>query len=319
VIDTFKSTIPSSLASSLEPILRKQTNNYLGDIHWFRTDWQRGGAATGFSVWQKDDDDIVEVVVKLPIVERELRWTNRMQDADGVAPLLLASGQSLAGYDLAWMIIERFPVGPLGKHWEENNIDRIADAAARFTKGASAYPVDQIGRKEDWKTLLQKAKISVRENHIKDSPKWKKAHALLTKKLSLLLELWRGRKVEQWLHGDLHLANAMCRSNDSDAQVTLIDLAEVHAGHWVEDAVYLERQLWGHKSRLNTSRPVHAMAVARKQHGLHVGENYIELVEVRRLLLAATAPTFMQSEGDPRYLAACLEQFQSAIDRLYLK
>ena len=49
MIESSKSSIPSSLASSLEPILRKQTNNRLDNIHWFRTDWQRGGAATAFA------------------------------------------------------------------------------------------------------------------------------------------------------------------------------------------------------------------------------------------------------------------------------
>jgi len=111
----------------------------------------------------------------------------------------------------------------------------------------------------------------------------------------------------------------MCRSAEPNAQVSLIDLAEVHAGHWVEDAVYLERQLWGHKSRLKASRPVHAMATARKALGMRVDDDFNSLVDIRRLLLAATAPAFMQSEGDPRYLAACLEQLQMTSDRLHLK
>ncbi len=311
--------IPSSLASSLEPVLIKQTQNQIRDIHWFRTDWQRGGAATGFATWEDEHGECSEVVVKLPVVERELRWTRCMQDANGVAPKLFASGEQINGYDLAWMVIERFPVGPLGKHWDVSNIDRIANAAARFTKQASEFPVNQEGRREDWKTLLKTAKKSVRENHIKNESKWKKAHSILSKKLSELLERWRGRRIDQWLHGDLHFANAMCRSDEPDAKVSLIDLAEVHAGHWVEDAVYLERQLWGHKSRLNASKPVHAMATARKSLGMRVDDNYTELVDIRRTLLAATAPAFMQSEGDPRYLASCLQQLENATDRLHLK
>jgi hypothetical protein len=61
------------------------------------------------------------------------------------------------------------------------------------------------------------------------------------------------------------------------------------------------------------------MAVARKHHGLDVEDDYSELVDVRRLLLAATATAFMQSEGDPRYLTACLGQLETTIDRLHLK
>ncbi len=311
--------IPSSLASSLEPVLTKQTQNQIQDIHWFRTDWQRSGAATGFATWNDKNDESTEVVVKLPVIERELRWTRCMQNADGVAPRLFASGKELNGYDLAWMVIERFPIGPLGKHWEISNIDRIANAAARFTNSASEFPIDQEGRREDWDVLLKTAKMSVRENHIKDESKWKKAHSLLSKKLKIILERWRSRRIDQWLHGDLHFANAMCRSEKPDAKVSLIDLAEVHAGHWVEDAVYLERQLWGYKSRLKTTKPVHAMAVARKSLGMRVDDDYNDFVDIRRLLLAATAPAFMQSEGDPRYLSACLEQLQNAADRLHLK
>ncbi len=318
MIESAKSMIPSSLASSLEPVLISQTNNKIKDIHWFRTDWQRGGAATGYATWV-EDSKVSEVVIKLPVVEKELRWTRCMQGANGVAPTLFASGEQLNGYDLAWMVIERFPVGPLGKHWEESNIQRIADAAARFTKSASEFPIDQLGRREDWKELLKTAKKSVRENHIEDEPSWKKAHSLLSKKLNSILETWRARRIDQWLHGDLHLANAMCRTDDPQADVSLIDLAEVHAGHWVEDAVYLERQLWGYKSRLKSSKPVHAMMAARKSLGMRVDENFNELVDIRRLLLAATAPAFMQSEGDPRYLAACLQQFQNTADRLHLK
>ena len=61
------------------------------------------------------------------------------------------------------------------------------------------------------------------------------------------------------------------------------------------------------------------MAAARKALGMRVDDDYSNLVDLRRLLLAATAPAFMQSEGDPRYLASCLEQLQNAIDRLHLK
>ena len=319
MIDSIASTIPNSLASTLEPVLKKQTENRLGDIHWFRTDWQRGGAATGFSTWQNGDKSPLDVVVKLPIVEKELRWTRRLQDEDGVAPCLLAGNDELGGYDLAWMIIERFPVGPLGKHWENSNIDRIADAAARFTLSATSFEIDQDGRLEDWDELLALAKKSVRENQIANHAKWKKSHSLIVKKLSYLQDMWRSRSINQWLHGDLHMANAMCRSDAPDAKVSLIDLAEVHAGHWVEDAVYLERQLWGHKTRLKKTKPVHAMAAARRHYGLDVEEDYSDLVDVRRLMLAGTAPAFMQSEGDPRYLAACLLQLENAIDRLHLR
>ena len=308
--------IPHSLARSLEPVLLKQTNNQLKDINWFKTDWQRGGAATGYAVWVDEEGAEHPAVLKIPIVRKELRWTKRMQGMDGVTPRLFAYGEQLNGYDLAWMIIERFPVGPLGKHWADSNIERIADAAARFTAAASVFDLDQEGRSEDWKDLIQKAKKSIRENHIENEKDWKKTQAILYKKLDSVLELWRSRRIDQWLHGDLHLANAMCRTEQDLSPGALIDLAEVHAGHWIEDAGYLERHLWGHQTRLKATKPVNAMAAARRKHGLRVDDDYINLVDIRRMLLAATAPAYMQSEGDPRYLAACLEQLQNAMARL---
>ena len=309
-------SLPASLARALEPVLQKQCLNQLKPIRWFRTDWQRGGAATGFSTWTHEDGSTDEVVVKFPVVLRELRWTRRMQDCDGVVPKLLASGIGLGGYDLAWIVIERLPFGPLGKHWDDNIISRISQAAASFTSAAREFPVDQLGRQEDWNELLKRAKKSIRTNSIEDKSTWKKMHKWFAKNIEDVLDVWRARHTRQWLHGDVHLANSMCRSDKKDAPVCLIDLAEVHSGHWVEDAIYLERQLWGHHSRLESSNPLKTMAYARKSIGLKVADDYPELANIRRLLLAATAPAFMQSEGDPRYLHACLEQFQLAADRL---
>lgn len=125
MIESASSVIPTSLASSLEPELIKETNNKLGDIHWFRTDWQRSGAATGFAKWRDGSAETQDVVIKFPVIERELRWTRCMQEVNDVAPKLFASGEQSNGYDLAWMIIERFPVGPLGKQWESTKVTRF--------------------------------------------------------------------------------------------------------------------------------------------------------------------------------------------------
>ncbi|MDP7008646.1 MAG: phosphotransferase [Phycisphaerales bacterium] len=315
-MDLGTTSLPASLARALEPVLQKQCLNQLTPIRWFRTDWQRSGAATGFSTWTHQDGREEEVVVKFPVVLRELRWTRRMQDCDGIVPKLLTSGIGLGGYDLAWIVIERLPFGPLGKHWDDHIIKRIANAAAAFTSAAREFPVDRLGRFEDWDDLLLRAKKSVKVNSIEDSRTWLKLHKWLGKSLTDILDVWRARHTREWLHGDVHLANSMCRSDADDAPVCLIDLAEVHSGHWVEDAIYLERQLWGHHSRLVSSNPLKTMAKARKSIGLKVSDDYVELANIRRLLLAATAPAFMQSEGDPRYLHACLEQFQIATEQL---
>jgi len=100
--------------------------------------------------------------------------------------------------------------------------------------------------------------------------------------------------------------------------VILIDLAEVRPGHWAEDAVYLERQLWARPDRLKMTRPVKAMAQARRKHGLHNEPLSHELADIRRVLMAATSPAFLKTEGHPRHLAGALDQLEAAMTRLHL-
>ena len=53
--------------------------------------------------------------------------------------------------------------------------------------------------------------------------------------------------------------------------MVLIDLAEVRPGHWVEDAVYLERLHWARPERLKGRNPVKLLAAARRRLGLEIG------------------------------------------------
>jgi hypothetical protein len=108
----------------------------------------------------------------------------------------------------------------------------------------------------------------------------------------------------------------MSREGLREGSVSLIDLAEVHAGHWLEDAVYLERQLWARPERMQKEKPVKAVAKARKKLGLAVEETYPRLAMIRRALLAGTAPKFIKSEGNPVHLAACLDRLEIALSDL---
>jgi hypothetical protein len=106
----------------------------------------------------------------------------------------------------------------------------------------------------------------------------------------------------------------MSRGGINHGLVCLIDMAEVHAGHWVEDAVYLERQLWARPERLKVHKPVKEIAAARKRLGLPVDAEYPRLAMIRRALLAATAPRFLKSH--PAYLDACLGWLEIALAEL---
>lgn len=307
-----------TLAASLAPLIIESCEGRLSEIRWFKADWQRGGAATAIASYTDDDGERQAVVVKLPIGERELTWTRRLQrpGRDGVIARLFASGDVLGGYDLAWIVIERFEYGPLGKQWHEGHIPRICEAAARFYESASAFPIDHCPLGEDWSRHLKDASRTVKLNKLEHHQRWNKAIKALRSKLDTLTAAWDSRDTNQWVHGDLHLANAMCRADGDEAPVSLIDLSEVRAGHWIEDAVYLERQLWAAPRRLRPHSPVRTLAKARKALGLPVESDYPRLAMIRRALLAATAPRFIRSEGHPRYLEACLERLERSLNDL---
>lgn len=308
---------PRNLAATLAPVLGAACEGRLSEITWFRTDWQRGGAATGTAQYGLPGGGTADVVVKLPVVQRELLWMRRLQDGDAsVVPRLYASGQTLAGYDLSWLVIERFEHGPLGIHWHDDHVERITDAAARFHLAAMAWPVDQPPRREQWDDLIKTAQKRLRTNPVPRRQEWRAAMKSLRSMLKTLVDGWETRDAGQWLHGDLHPANAMSRVSMESGPVCLIDLAEVRAGHWVEDAVYLERQLWARPERLEGHGPVKALAAARRRCGLPVEDDYPRLAMIRRALLAGAAPGFLQSEGDPRHLDACLDWLVRAVAEL---
>ena len=316
--DPLSSQSNRTLAASLAPLLNEACNGRLGDITWFRADWQRGGAATGTSTFRTDEGEM-PVVVKLPVVQREYTWTVRLQneaEESPVVPRLYASNDFIGGYDLAWIIIERFEHGPLGLHWHQDHVRRIAAAIARFHKATSAFEINQAPVVEDWQDLLEEAHANVKINDVEDPKRWSAALKAFRRRVDDYIIEWRARPVNTWLHGDAHLANTMSREGIDRGDVCLIDLAEVHAGHWVEDAVYFERQLWARPDLLNSSKPVKEIAAARKRLGLPVESNYARLAMIRRALLAATAPKFMRTEGNPQHLAACLNWLETAMAEL---
>ena len=310
-----------ALARHLLPAVQEACNGRRDGVSWFRADWQRGGASTARAKWLFDGQPDRAVVIKFPVVPRELYWTRRLQNTDGTPPAmvphLFASGQSLGNYDLAWMVIEELPFGPLGMRWHRDHIARICKAAARFQQVTFDLPVeDATPRIESWVDLLDRARSGVRENALPKQPRWVAALKRVQRSCDALVAHWRERDGSHWIHGDLHLANAMSRASAQAGDVILIDLAEVRCGHWTEDAVFLERQLWARPDRLDATKPVREMARARRKLDLEVEEDALELIDIRRVLMAATAPAFLRTEGHPRHLNGSLAQLEAALDRL---
>jgi hypothetical protein len=308
-------TDPQALASSLAPAIAHACDDRLRDLRWFRADWQRGGAATGRAVYDGDHAAPLNVIIKVPVGHAELHWTRRLQTgaADQVVPRMLAGGDHLGGYDIGWIVIEAIPFGPLGARWVDSSIPRIADAAARFYEAASGFAIDRPPVREDWDRLLHDSRVSVQTNALAERQRWTAALKSMQARLATIEAAWNARACATWLHGDLHPANAMCRSAGDDAPVTLIDLAEVHCGHWVEDAIYLERLHWTRPERIKSHKPVREIASAMRARHLHVGDDYQLLASIRRAFLAATAPRFMKTEGSPAHLHACLERLESSL------
>ncbi len=309
-----------TLGEQLTPLLRQACDGRLGTVAWFKADWQRGGARTGKALYRDDEKGEVSVIVKIPVGPKELLWNRRMQpcalDRYGVTARLYASDEELGSYDLAWLVMERFAQGPLLHLIRDDSIDLMADAAARFYRIGGQYPVEGACRKEDWGELLEKARANCSTNHVAHAAHWAEMIRKLQKSVRKIGQEWDGRACQDWCHGDLHLANCMSRSDKPEDPAMLIDLAEVHVGHWVEDAVYLERLFWARREYIAKHPPVKLIGARRKELGLPDDSNAGRLADIRRALLAGTAPAFMRSEGNPRYLDACLGMLDEALPRI---
>ncbi|MEM9420428.1 MAG: aminoglycoside phosphotransferase family protein [Planctomycetota bacterium] len=328
--------------AALEQPLIDACGGRLSKINWFRTAWQRGGALKGFASFSEDRGTAHDVVVKLPVPPRERRWLVRLQPlptndlgrgdesfgfarpvstVGGVVPRVLAHGESVGGYDFAWVVMERLPFGPLDEKWEGREFDLIVNAAGRFYQAAQNEPIDPSWgtRKRDWTTMLAEGRKRVQARGCAEPQRWKAALKRAHKKLDKWVEFWDGRAGDGWCHGDLHLGNALTRVAHDDAgdgespnleAAALIDLAEVRVGHWVEDAVYLEHLFWSMPHRLHGRKLVSMIAKERKTRGLKAGEDWPELARVKRALLAmATATRFHEvSRGHAEAALAVLER-----------
>lgn len=333
----------SSLAHLLEPVLISACQSRLSNLQWFKSAWQAGGAATGFATFAVDGRDPVEVVVKLPVGPAEFRWTTGLGGlssaptdgrtelspgyacALGPTPRVYAAGTELGGYDLAWLVVERFTGPPLSAAISARSLeDLLTTAAEWYALAERLRPIEGASTPtKDWSALIDKARRIVPECGIEHDQRWNQALKQTQKLLPKLLAVWNARSINAWCHGDLHPGNAMRRPLDPDdltasaarsaldrGGCVLIDLALVHPGHWIEDAVYLERLFWGRSERLEGVKPVSVLAQARRERGLPTSDDYTLLANVRRVLMAACVPCFLTHEGHPKYVRASLETLE---------
>lgn len=308
-----------AFGESLEPALREACGGRLGEVTWFRASWQHGGAATGTAAWSGPSGSI-EAFVKLPVGPVEHAWSTLLTGPDeGPTPRVLAEGRELGGHDLAWLVTEKLGGGSLASNLDGSGVQEILSTLARFQRAAlEKRAVDEPPPRRDWAGLVERARELVRAHGIAEEQRWNEALKKVQRVVGVLGQRWEGRPVNSWCHGDLHPGNAMRRGVSGGC--VLVDLALVHAGHWIEDAVYLERQYWAKPELLCGVKPVSLLGKLRREAGLPGddpgGPSAGELANLRRVLMAAVVPAFLDREGHPRYTHAALEVLERLLPQV---
>ncbi len=262
--------VEGRFGTMLEPVLQLVCEGRLSEVGWFRTDWQRGGAVTGYATYRDDGGVDRPVVVKMPVPPCELQWMSALQDAPDVVPTLFAGGEMLGGYDMAWLVMERLPFGPLGSAWDGQEFELLIGAIGRFYQAASRFPINTERYHRDWDGIFNQARRSVRDHALPEPQRWSKALKKAHRKYRDWVAIWNDRPLEYWCHGDLHLGNAMTRSEPPGGPAVLFDLAKVCVSHWVQDGVYLEHLYWGRPGDLDGHKLCKELAHHRKKLGLAV-------------------------------------------------
>lgn len=327
-------TDSGSLAEMLCPILREVCGGRLSPVQWFRSAWQAGGASTGTATYQLTPTRAIDVVVKLPVGPLEHHWTtavgacdDSVEHHDGPTPRVLASGTELGGYDLAWLVVEKLDGHPLSTMLSAESVQGLLRTAAVWyrragsTRDIADAPPPKV---EDWPALIARGREAVRDNALTDAQRWNEALKHVQRLLPKLVNGWESRRINTWCHGDLHPGNAMLRARAGGGKeeaslvqrCVLIDLALVHPGHWVEDALYLERLFWAKPELLFGIKPVPTLARFRRELGLDTSDDYGSIALLRRVLMAATVPAFLEHEGHPKYVRAALDVLEKSMAAL---
>jgi aminoglycoside phosphotransferase (APT) family kinase protein len=186
---------------------------------------------------------------------------------------------------------------------------------AFHTSAAACKPVAGKAKSPDWAMLLERGRHLTVEHALPEFHEWHDIIRRVQRNLPWLKARWEQRTIDTWCHGDVHPGNVLRRvmpggslAHAGSGPCVLIDLALVHVGHWMEDALYLERQYWGHEDWIGHAKPLTILARLRREAGLPTESAYAELANVRRVLMASCAPAMIGTEGgNQKYLHSALE------------
>lgn len=313
-----------SLSHGLGPALIEACGgpDRLKGLSWFRSDQQRGGGSTASAVLVDDDGREHPVIIKLPVGYQEWKWTTRLADLQRlddrpVTPRVHKSGLELGGHDLAWLVIERLPGRTLGNQMDDATVRKLLSACARLQQLCARVDAASVTppRKVDWELMMRRSRDALHRGTIlspHDAQIWNNELKAVHRVLPTLLARWNARSKIDWCHGDLHGGNAIRCEDGGDGGgggggVVLIDMGLVHTGHWIEDALYLERVFWANPAGLCGVNTLKDLALHRRELGLHCDGDYGRLASVRRVLTASCAPALIEREGNKAYLDAALE------------
>ncbi|MEO0512234.1 MAG: aminoglycoside phosphotransferase family protein [Planctomycetota bacterium] len=290
------------LAHALEHDLVDACQGRLRDIHWFTSDWQRGGSATAHARWS-DRGTPRHAIVKLPVGPTELEWSRRLGGGDlpeRPVPRTFASGDTLQGYDLGWLVLERIDGVSVAADPAPKHVEALLAAVARFqARAGEQCPPAHPPKPPDWEAMIEDAREVAHGGRIPEPQRWNEALKAFQKLVPDLRRRWLVRPINAWCHGDVHPGNGLMLD---DGTCRLIDLGNVHAGHWTEDAVMLERLFWGHDDRLNGLEPVACLGEARRAHGLENGPRSNTIANIRRALTAACVPARISRDSGLQYV-----------------
>jgi hypothetical protein len=322
----FASSPMAILARSLGPALAEACGGpgRLTDLRWFRSDQQRGGGSTGFATYVDEHGRSHQAVVKVPVGYSEWDWTvklSRLQETEAcpITPRVLASGLEVGGHDIAWLVLERLDKGVTEADGglAAEDVEQMLGACGRVQGLMEKIkpPAGIEPRRVDFEMMLQRSREAIRRSPLYDAhdqQMWVNELKAVHRVLPILVRRWEGRPKGFWCHGDLHGGNAMRRS---DGSIALIDLALVHTGHWIEDALYIERVYWARPDLLHGINPLKCLAGHRRKLGLACEGDYGQLACVRRVLTAACGPALIEREGNKAYLDAALEVIRKYIQQ----
>ena len=307
----------AALGPGLEPALKQACaagGCEIGRIYWFKSKWQRGGASTGTVTVTTRDGVEHQGVVKVPVGYKEYKWTTALAaggDTVRSTPHIYAHGTELGSHDLCWLIMEKLPGQPLATGMSEHDVHDMMAATAALQAGAlGCEPLSGQPPSPNWERVIDKSRQCIRHGLIADAQHWTNALKAVHRCLPSLLLKWQQRPINAWCHGDLHPGNAMRReaapAGGLSGACVLIDLALIHPGHWIEDALYFERVYWGQSHLIHHVNLVSVLSAERRALGLPATGDYGMLASVRRVLMAAAAPGLVEREGNPKYLEHAL-------------